>query len=52
MVIFPAEGAAPYLRDLPKAEVNMLDAGHFALENERAGNCAKIRTFLDRSLSN
>ena len=51
-VIFPAEGAAPYLRDLPKAEVNMLDAGHFALETNGPEIAAKIRTFLDRSLSN
>ena len=50
-VIFPAEGAAPYLRDLPKAEVNMLDAGHFALETNGPEIAAKIRTFLDRSLS-
>ena len=51
-VIFPAEGAAPYLRDLPKAEVNMLDAGHFALETNGPEIAVKIRTFLDRSLSN
>ena len=50
--IFPAEGAAPYLRDLPKAEVNMLDAGHFALETNGPEIATKIRTFLDRSLSN
>ena len=50
-VIFPAEGAAPYLRDLPKAEVIMLDAGHFALETNGPEIAAKIRTFLDRSLS-
>lgn len=30
--IFPAEGATPYLRDLPEAELHLLDTGHFALE--------------------
>ncbi len=29
--IFPAEGAHPYLRDLPDAELHLLDTGHFAL---------------------
>ena len=32
--IFPAAGATPYLRDLPDAELHLLDAGHFALEEE------------------
>jgi pimeloyl-ACP methyl ester carboxylesterase len=30
--IFPAEGAAPYKRDLPKVETHLIDTGHFALE--------------------
>ena len=29
--IFPADGATPYLRDLPDAELHLLDTGHFAL---------------------
>ena len=32
-VIFPAEGARAYLRDLPRAELHLLDTGHFALED-------------------
>lgn len=32
--IFPAEGALPYLRDLPDAELHLLDTGHFALEED------------------
>ena len=32
--IFPAEGAHPYLRDLPDAELHLLDSGHFALEDK------------------
>ena len=32
-VIFPESGAHPYRRDLKQAEVHILDAGHFALED-------------------
>lgn len=32
--LFTVEGAKAYLRDLPKAELHLLDAGHFALEEE------------------
>jgi pimeloyl-ACP methyl ester carboxylesterase len=31
--IFPESGAWPYARDLPKAEIVILDTGHFALED-------------------
>jgi pimeloyl-ACP methyl ester carboxylesterase len=30
---FTVEGAEAYLRDIPKAELNLLDTGHFALED-------------------
>ncbi|MGH8626609.1 MAG: alpha/beta fold hydrolase, partial [Gammaproteobacteria bacterium] len=30
--IFVAAGAAPYRRDIPDAEIHLLDTGHFALE--------------------
>ena len=30
---FTVEGAKAYLRDIPKAELNLLDTGHFALED-------------------
>jgi pimeloyl-ACP methyl ester carboxylesterase len=30
---FTVEGARAYLRDIPKAELNLLDTGHFALED-------------------
>ena len=33
-VIFPAEGARAYLRDLPDAELHLLDTGHFALADK------------------
>ncbi len=45
-IIFPAEGAHPYLRDLPKAELHLLDTGHFALEEEGVAIAGYIRAFL------
>ena len=48
--IFPAEGAAPYLRDLPQAELHLLDTGHFALEDQLAVMAPMIHDFLDRKL--
>jgi len=32
--LFTVAGAKAFLRDLPKAELHLLDAGHFALEEE------------------
>jgi pimeloyl-ACP methyl ester carboxylesterase len=49
-VIFVAAGAAPYLRDNPKAEVHLLDAGHFALETHGPEIAQLIRSFLVRNL--
>jgi pimeloyl-ACP methyl ester carboxylesterase len=49
--IFPADGAAPYLRDLPNAEMHMLDTGHFALEDRLDEMAPLIHDFLDRNLS-
>ena len=48
--IFPADGAAPYLRDLPKAELHLLDTGHFALEDKLDVMGPMISDFLDRSV--
>lgn len=50
--IFPAEGATPYLRDLPEAEVHMLDAGHFVLESHGPEVAGMIRSFLSKSRIN
>lgn len=44
--IFPAAGAHPYLRDLPEAELELLDTGHFALEEEGQFIAKRIRAFL------
>jgi pimeloyl-ACP methyl ester carboxylesterase len=46
--IFPAEGATPYQRDLPKAEIHLLDTGHFALETHGQEIAHLIREFLNR----
>ncbi|MET9031182.1 alpha/beta hydrolase [Nocardia sp. NPDC004168] len=48
--IFKADGARAYLRDLPDAELHLLDAGHFALETHGAEIAALIRDFLGRVL--
>lgn len=44
--IFPAEGAEPYKRDLKNLDFNLLDTGHFALEEMGDVIAAKIRTFM------
>lgn len=50
--IFPEEGAHPYLRDLPDAEMHILDTGHFALEDKFDVMKPLIHDFLDRKLGN
>ena len=49
--IFPEQGAYPYLRDLPKAELHILDTGHFALEDKLDEMGPLIRNFLDRKVA-
>lgn len=49
-VIFPPSGAHPYLRDLPKAELHLLDTGHFALEDRHHLIAVLIDEFLTRKL--
>jgi pimeloyl-ACP methyl ester carboxylesterase len=49
--IFPAEGAHPYLRDLPNAEFHLLDTGHFALEDKLDEMAPLIRDFLDSKVA-
>ena len=45
-LIFPAEGAYPYRRDLKNVEFHLLDTGHFALEEDGVTIAALIRGFL------
>lgn len=49
--IFVAAGAEPYRRDLPNAEVHMLDTGHFALETHGPEIANRIRDFMGRVVS-
>ena len=49
-VIFPADGARAYLRDLPDAELHLLDTGHFALEDKGDDIATLMLDFLDRTL--
>ena len=48
--IFVAPGAAPYQRDIPDAEIHMLDTGHFALETHGAEMAQLIRKFMERAI--
>lgn len=43
--IFPESGAHPYLRDLPDAELHLLETGHFALEDHSEVIAEHIRRF-------
>jgi len=47
-LIFPAEGARAFLRDVPDAELHLLDTGHFALEEDGAFVADRMRAFLSR----
>jgi pimeloyl-ACP methyl ester carboxylesterase len=47
--IFPAEGARAYLRDLPNAELHLLDTGHFALEDKEDEIASLMLGFFDRT---
>jgi pimeloyl-ACP methyl ester carboxylesterase len=47
---FIPAGAEAYRQDLPKAEIHLLDAGHFALETHHDVIAAYIHEFLDQKL--
>ncbi|MBZ5759128.1 MULTISPECIES: alpha/beta fold hydrolase [Rhizobium] len=47
---FIPPGAEAYKRDLPNAEVHLLDTGHFALETHALEIAGLIRTFLENRL--
>lgn len=49
--IFPADGAHPYLRDLPNAELTLLDTGHFALEEDGDRVAGLIREFYTKRIA-
>jgi pimeloyl-ACP methyl ester carboxylesterase len=45
---FVAAGARAYLRDVPQAEVHLIDAGHFAVEEQPTLIAQHVAAFLDR----
>ena len=49
--IFPATGAHPYKRDLKNLEFQLLDTGHFALEEDGPKIAELIRAFLGKQLA-
>jgi pimeloyl-ACP methyl ester carboxylesterase len=49
--IFPPSGARPYLQDLPKAQLHLLETGHFALEDKADEIAELMRGFLGKHLS-
>lgn len=49
--IFGVAGAEAYKRDLPDAELHLLDTGHFALEEDLDAIAGHIRRFLGERLS-
>ena len=49
--IFGPDGALAFARDLPTAEINLLDGGHFLLESRLTEVVALIRPFLEERLA-
>lgn len=48
--IFPAEGAYPYKRDLKNIDFNLLDTGHFALEEDLYVIANHIDIFMQKNV--
>jgi pimeloyl-ACP methyl ester carboxylesterase len=48
--IFPPAGAQAFMRDLPNAELHLLDTGHFALEEDHQAVARLIDAFLSKNL--
>jgi pimeloyl-ACP methyl ester carboxylesterase len=47
---FTVAGATAYAGDVPKAEIHILEAGHFALDEATDEIAALVRDFLERSV--
>jgi pimeloyl-ACP methyl ester carboxylesterase len=48
--VFAPAGAGAFLKDLPQAELHLLDTGHFALEEDGAEIAQIIRAFLAKNI--
>ena len=44
---FTVAGATAYAGDVPKAEIHILDAGHFALDEATDETASLVRSFLE-----
>ena len=51
-IFFTTEGGLAYLRDLPHAEVHLLDTGHFALEDHADVIASLIKQFYASKVGN
>jgi len=49
--IFAPEGALAFAEDVPRAEICLLDGGHFLLESHLDAAAGTIRGFLERTLA-
>ena len=49
--VFTPEGGKAYLRDLPDAELHMLDSGHFAVEDRLDEISEHIRRFYEQKVA-
>lgn len=49
-LFFTPAGGEAFLRDLPKAELHRLAAGHFAVEDHLEYIAANIKRFYDKSV--
>jgi len=50
-VTFLPAGALAFRRDVPSADIRLLDAGHFALETHGVEIAEAIRGFLEKYLT-
>jgi pimeloyl-ACP methyl ester carboxylesterase len=50
-IFFTPEGGQAYLRDLPEAELHMLDSGHFAVEDSLEEIAAHIKRFHEEKVA-
>ena len=48
---FLPPGAEAFRRDIPDAEINFIETGHFALETHHGEIAAVVRDFLDRTFA-
>lgn len=46
--MFVPAGARAYLRDVPSAELHLLDAGHFAVEEQAVAIAKLVTRFVER----